>query len=48
MPYDTEILLDGLLFPEGPRWHEGKLWFSDMQGLCVMNVNLAGKAEKIV
>jgi sugar lactone lactonase YvrE len=25
-----QILLDGLRFPECPRWHEGKLWFSDM------------------
>jgi len=23
-------VLDGLVFPEGPRWHEGRLWFSDM------------------
>ncbi len=26
----TETLLEGLAFPEGPRWHEGRLWFSDM------------------
>jgi sugar lactone lactonase YvrE len=25
-----EILIDGLLFPESPRWHGGALWFSDM------------------
>ena len=23
-------LYDGLRFPEGARWHEGRLWFSDM------------------
>lgn len=23
------VLLDGLTFPEAPRWHEGRLWFSD-------------------
>ena len=23
---------DGLCFPEGPRWHDGRLWFSDMHG----------------
>ncbi len=40
-----EILLDGLLFPEGPRWHDGKLWFSDMQGLHVMTVDMDGNAE---
>jgi sugar lactone lactonase YvrE len=48
MTHDTKILLDGLLFPEGPRWHEEKLWFSDMQGLHVMTVDLGGNAEKIV
>lgn len=25
-----EVLFDGLRFPEGCRWHEGRLWFSDM------------------
>jgi len=48
MSHDTKILLDGLLFPEGPRWHENKLWFSDMQGRHVMTVDLDGNAEKIV
>jgi len=48
MSHETKILLDGLLFPEGPRWHETKLWFSDMQGLHVMTVDLNGNAEKIV
>ena len=48
MSHATKILLDGLIFPEGPRWHDGKLWFSDMQGLHVMTVNMDGKAEKIV
>jgi sugar lactone lactonase YvrE len=43
----TRILLDGLLFPEGPRWHDEKLWFSDMQGLHVMTVDMDGNAEKI-
>jgi sugar lactone lactonase YvrE len=48
MPHDTRILLDDLLFPEGPRWHDGKLWFSDMQGLHVMTLDMDGNAEKIV
>jgi sugar lactone lactonase YvrE len=48
MPHDTRILLDGLLFPEGPRWHAGKLWFSDMQELHVMTLDLDGNSEKIV
>lgn len=42
------MLLDGLVFPEGPRWHAGKLWFSDMHAHRVMTVDLAGHAETIV
>jgi len=48
MPTDTKILLDGLCFPEGPRWHDGKLWFSDMHAKTVIRVGLDGKAEKVV
>lgn len=25
----TEVILEGLSFGEGPRWHDGALWFSD-------------------
>src|SRR5215470_17338669 len=42
------VLLDGLYFPEGPRWHEGKLWFSDMHGHRVIKLGLDGKAETVV
>ncbi len=48
MSLKTAVLLDGLIFPESPRWHLGKLWFSDMQGLHVMTVDATGQAEKIV
>ena len=48
MTLETTVLLDGLMFPEGPRWHDGKLWFSDMQAYQVMTVDLEGNAEKIV
>ena len=44
----TKVLLDGLDFPEGPRWHDGKLWFSDMDRGLVMTVDLNGKADIIV
>lgn len=45
---DTEILLDGLTFPEGPRWRDGKLWFSDFYSRRVIRVGLDGRAETIV
>lgn len=44
----TKIILDGLIFPEGPRWHNEKLWFSDMGGYKVMTVDLNGKTNTIV
>jgi sugar lactone lactonase YvrE len=34
-------VLDGLCFPEGPRWHEGRLWFSDMHALEVRSLDPA-------
>lgn len=48
MPEQTKLLLDGLCFPEGPRWHDGKLWFSDMHAKTVLSVGLDGRAEQVV
>lgn len=45
----TEIVLDGLAFPEGPRWHDGRLWFSDMHAHEVVALDPAtGARETIV
>ncbi|HBC54334.1 MAG TPA: hypothetical protein DCZ06_08730 [Alphaproteobacteria bacterium] len=44
---DTKILMDGLCFNEGPRWHDGRLWFSDMHGPKVYALGLDGKSEVI-
>ena len=41
------MLLDGLVFPEGPRWHDGKLWVSDMHAHRVLTVDLQGKSETV-
>jgi sugar lactone lactonase YvrE len=43
-----EPLLDGLSFGEGPRWHQGKLWFSDFYVHQVQTVDEAGHVETIV
>jgi sugar lactone lactonase YvrE len=45
---ELKSLLQGLVFPEGPRWHEGKLWFSDMHAHQVRTVDLEGRAEDVV
>jgi len=43
-----ELLLDKLTFPEGPRFRDGRLWFSDMHAHKVMTVDLDGRSETIV
>jgi sugar lactone lactonase YvrE len=45
---EPSVLLDGLAFPEGPRWHDGRLWFSDMHGRQVIAVDEEGAAEVVV
>lgn len=47
MSVSPRLLVDGLVFPEGPRWHEGRLWFSDMIGGRVMTVDLDGSTETV-
>jgi sugar lactone lactonase YvrE len=42
-----KVLVDKLCFLEGPRWHEGRLYFSDMHGHTVNAVDLNGKLEVI-
>ena len=48
MTAKTEVLLSGLRFPEGPRWRDGKLWFSDMHDGEVRTVDLEGRSELVV
>lgn len=40
-------LLDGLRFGEGPRWHDGKLFFSDMHANHVMTVDLERRSSVV-
>jgi len=44
----VRTVLDGLYFGEGPRWHEGSLWFSDMHDHRVVRTSLDGKATTVV
>jgi sugar lactone lactonase YvrE len=44
----AEVLLGGLKFPEGPRWRDGKLWFSDFYAHRVATVDLDGRDQTIV
>ncbi|PZQ57845.1 MAG: gluconolactonase [Phenylobacterium zucineum] len=38
----TRTLAAGIYFGEGPRWHDGRLWFSDFYAHAVKSVSLAG------
>ncbi|MDB5108837.1 MAG: Gluconolactonase, partial [Candidatus Binatus sp.] len=42
-----KTLLEGLAFPEGPRWHDGKLFFSDMHAHQVIAVDMSGKSSVV-
>ena len=42
------MLLGGLGFAEGPRWHDGRLWFSAMGAARVVAVDLDGRAEVVL
>src|SRR4029077_14342454 len=42
------VLLDGLAFPEAPRWRAGELWFSDMTPQKVMRVGLDGRVTTVL
>ena len=44
---ELHTLLTGLVFGESPRWHEGRLWFSDWGAQEVIAVDLSGKSEVI-
>lgn len=38
----ARTLAEGIYFGEGPRWHEGRLWFSDFYSHRVCSVSLEG------
>jgi sugar lactone lactonase YvrE len=48
MERKLETLVDGIVFGEAPRWHDGRLFFSDIKGHCVEAVNAAGKRETVL
>jgi len=44
----TEVLVEGLRFPEGPRWHEGRLYCSDQHDDVVLAVDPDGTVARVV
>ncbi len=43
--HELQTLIDGLVFGEQPRWHEGRLWFSDWGTREVIAVDVDGNSE---
>ncbi len=46
--YATTVLVEGLRFPEGPRWHDGRLIFSDQHDAIVWSLTTDGTLTKLV
>ena len=44
----STTLIEGLCFGEGPRWHEGALWLSDMHAREVLRITPDGTRETVV
>jgi sugar lactone lactonase YvrE len=44
---EPRVLLDGVTFGESPRWHDGRLWFSDWGTGEVVAVDLDGQREVV-
>jgi sugar lactone lactonase YvrE len=45
---DVRTIAAGLAFAEGPRWHDGRLWFSDMGAGVVLAVDPDGGTPEVV
>ncbi len=45
---NLDVLVDGLDFGEGPRWHDGRLWYSDFYRHGVFAVTPDGAREQVV
>lgn len=45
---DRRLLTSEIQFPEGPRWHDGYLWFEDTVGEKLRRVSPAGDIETVV
>lgn len=43
--YPTRVLTTDLEFGEGPRWRDGRMWFSDMFKGCVSTIDDTGRIE---
>ncbi len=43
----ARILRDGLSFGEAPRWHDGRLWYSDFYRHAIFSIDEEGDEERL-
>ena len=43
----AEVLMEGIVFGESPRWHDGRLWFSDWGANQVIALGADGSHEVV-
>ena len=48
MSTKPRVLAEGLRFPEGPRWRDGRLYFSDMHAGRVLALDADGRCEEVL
>lgn len=46
-PGPLEPLVDGVDFGEGPRWHDGRLWYSDFHQRAIYAVSSDGERQAV-
>ena len=44
---EAQVLLTGLMTGESPRWHDGRLWFSNWGAQEVIAVDVEGNSEVV-
>ncbi len=47
MTYSTYVAVSSLVFPESPRWHQDRFWFTDQFAGRVMTLTLDGLLETL-
>ena len=44
---EPKVLMSGIAFGESPRWHDGRLWFSDWAAEEVIALDMDGRSEVV-
>jgi sugar lactone lactonase YvrE len=44
--FNTTVVAEGLAFPEGPRWRDGWLWFTDQHDATLYRMSTQGELQR--